>query len=97
MEFLYISAKNESEFPSNIVEDANLIAHRGPDNTKVKVINEQKMMVFHRLCINDISDAGSQPMQVGNHTFMCNGEIYNHKDLQLKYDVSQSQVLIVKY
>ena len=32
---------------------------------------------FHRLKINDLSDAGMQPWVTDDFVFMCNGEIYN--------------------
>ena len=58
--------------------------HRGPDNTQDKLINEKIYLVFHRLMINDVSDRGNQPITHpidDNLTLICNGEIYNYKDL----------------
>ena len=58
--------------------------HRGPDNTKDKLINENIYLVFHRLMINDISERGNQPIshpEDNKLTLICNGEIYNYKDL----------------
>ena len=60
---------------------------RGPDNTVTRKINNNFLM-FHRLKINDISDAGNQPLSHPddyNLTLICNGEIYNHKDLIKKH------------
>lgn len=48
------------------------------------MIGQDKYMVFHRLCINDLSDAGNQPLfhpQDNNLVVICNGEIYNYKEL----------------
>ena len=58
--------------------------HRGPDNTVSRQLDNKTYLVFHRLKINDQSDDGNQPL---NHpqdldlTLICNGEIYNYKDL----------------
>jgi asparagine synthase (glutamine-hydrolysing) len=75
----------------------NNITHRGPDNTitysfdyltdtKYKVI-----LTFHRLAIIDI-DNGNQPFvyKKGDHQvyLLCNGEIYNYKQLIEKYNLT---------
>uniref|UniRef100_A0A6C0B5F4 asparagine synthase (glutamine-hydrolyzing) n=1 Tax=viral metagenome TaxID=1070528 RepID=A0A6C0B5F4_9ZZZZ len=58
--------------------------HRGPDNTQEKLINNNIYLVFHRLMINDISERGNQPISHPSDnslTLICNGEIYNYKEL----------------
>jgi asparagine synthase (glutamine-hydrolysing) len=44
-------------------------------------------MDFHRLKINDVSDSGNQPMKLGNYYLICNGEIFNHKDIETMLNV----------
>ena len=63
--------------------------HRGPDNSKYIDLYENKLLFgFHRLAINDISQAGDQPLILDNTYFLiCNGEIYNHKELENKYEI----------
>lgn len=67
------------------------IKHRGPDKSTFMVLNEpfNVQIGFHRLAINDLSSKGDQPFkyEYANRTVyvMCNGEIYNHKELQEKY------------
>jgi asparagine synthase (glutamine-hydrolysing) len=63
------------------------LSKRGPDNTQIVVYNEQHFFCFHRLSINDQSDLGNQPFYNDDFIFMCNGEIYNHKELEQKYDI----------
>lgn len=58
----------------------NSLTHRGPDNYDIFVDNCVKMQ-FYRLKINDLSNAGNQPMQIGNCVLICNGEIFNHESL----------------
>jgi len=63
--------------------------HRGPDNTVSRQLDNKTYLVFHRLKINDQSDNGNQPL---NHpedldlTLICNGEIYNYKELVKEND-----------
>lgn len=62
--------------------------HRGPDFSSINVF-ENSILGFHRLSINDLSIRSNQPFFL--HTpektiaFVCNGEIYNYKDLYKKY------------
>ena len=81
------SKKNKCE------QRAMKCAHRGPDNTTKYEINNA-MFVFHRLSINDLSNAGNQPFIIPtqNHKnseiiCLCNGEIYNSKSLIEKYSL----------
>tara|TARA_B100001142_G_scaffold190603_1_gene189654 strand:- start:291 stop:1889 length:1599 start_codon:yes stop_codon:yes gene_type:complete len=61
----------------------NLLKLRGPDNSIVQKISENKHMGFARLSINDVSSNGNQPLiKDDNYYLICNGEIYNHKTLQ---------------
>lgn len=63
------------------------IKHRGPDNTSVYL--EDKMLFgFHRLAINDLSMYGNQPMFKDETLLMCNGEIYNDKDLIKRFNLN---------
>ena len=71
------------------------LKNRGPDNydecdiiKKRRIIGfEQFWFGFHRLCINDLSQGGDQPFQVGRIILMCNGEIYNHTELKKKFNI----------
>ena len=67
----------------------NTIQSRGPDNTISKEFDNAGYfynMTFHRLCINDLTDAGNQPMKYKDYYLICNGEIFNHKKLIEKYN-----------
>lgn len=55
------------------------LSHRGPDKTCIKTLGKC-YMEFTRLAINDLSEEGDQPFSTPSSLFMCNGEIYNHKD-----------------
>src|SRR3989344_3693287 len=59
------------------------IAHRGPDD-KGFLLREGTGFAFARLSIQDVSQAGHQPMlsDDGTVAIIFNGEIYNFKDLR---------------
>ena len=59
------------------------VAHRGPDDEQVFVWGNVGLG-FRRLSIVDPTD-GQQPLFNEDHTvaLICNGEIYNHRDLQV--------------
>jgi asparagine synthase (glutamine-hydrolysing) len=59
-------------------------------------------MGFHRLSINDISEKGNQPFYLNDITMICNGEIYNYKELRDEYDIelnsnSDCEIIIQLY
>ena len=65
------------------------ISYRGPDSSECLHINDKLTMAFHRLAIMGISESGNQPMKHPNDdslTLICNGEIYNYKNLAEQYD-----------
>jgi asparagine synthase (glutamine-hydrolysing) len=60
---------------------AQRIAHRGPDGDGVW--SEAGVALSHRrLAIQDLTDAGRQPMIFGSHVLTYNGELYNHERLR---------------
>lgn len=66
------------------------IKHRGPDrSTLVEMPNT--LIGFHRLAIMDLSTNGDQPFVIEQDNkqiyAICNGEIYNYKELIAKYDI----------
>jgi asparagine synthase (glutamine-hydrolysing) len=60
---------------------AQRLRHRGPDGDGVWT--EAGVALSHRrLAIQDLTDAGSQPMVFGPHVLTYNGELYNHERLR---------------
>lgn len=91
--FAFISLlkkKNISEIYDFLVENCNKIKHRGPDNSKYEVYDDKLFMGFHRLSINDVSENGNQPLVYDDVILICNGEIYNHVELEQKYNIIPS-------
>ncbi|MEJ6981355.1 asparagine synthase (glutamine-hydrolyzing) [Pedobacter sp. P351] len=61
--------------------------HRGPDAHDNLELNN--IQLYHtRLAIQDLSEAGAQPMQFDGIYIVFNGEIYNHMYLRKKYGLS---------
>jgi asparagine synthetase B (glutamine-hydrolysing) len=80
----------------------NKIKHRGPDNSHTLIINNI-FLGFHRLCINGLNDDSNQPISYKNKYYLiCNGEIFNYKELITNYDLevkgnSDCEVLLPLY
>ena len=78
---------NDEEF-ERIKNNFFKIKYRGPDNSTFFLINKSIFIGFHRLSINDLSSNGSQPFIFEHNGFknylICNGEIYNYKELAKK-------------
>lgn len=67
-------------------EDFMKIKHRGPMFSNFQVY-DNVLLGFHRLSIMDTSFQSNQPYVSKNLVFVCNGEIYNYKELNLKYNL----------
>jgi len=74
------------ESNNNDSENYNHIQHRGPDNTKIAPISDH-LFVFHRLAICGLDESSNQPIIHNNSLLICNGEIYNHAQLQKNEDI----------
>ena len=84
--------KQNLAIDSKVIESFNSVKNRGPD-TSVLHLNQQHNYIagFHRLAINDISVNGNQPFyhstNAADYILMANGESYNHKELEEKYNI----------
>ena len=60
---------------------SRLLRHRGPDGSGVWC--QPGVALSHRrLAIQDLTEAGHQPMLFGPHVLTYNGELYNHEHLR---------------
>ncbi len=90
-----------------LYEEFQKTKHRGPDRSSFVEINHNLGNIyigFHRLAIMDKSPLGDQPFIIEHDGkiiyVMCNGEIYNHHELQKKYHIqtkSQSDCEILPH
>lgn len=86
----------------HVIEATKYLKKRGPDSARLVISKNNDYYAFHRLSINDTSDAGMQPMTSDNILMMCNGEIYNYKELIHEYNLevksnSDCEVIIALY
>jgi len=87
--FAYVSLTsldivNSSWNSSNTIENktkSNKIQHRGPDSTTNLQIDSNVFFSFHRLAINGLDEISNQPMELEGIHLICNGEIFNFKQL----------------
>jgi asparagine synthase (glutamine-hydrolysing) len=54
---------------------------RGPENSIYKNVMIKADFGFHRLAINGLNNASNQPIVIDDIALICNGEIYNYKEL----------------
>jgi asparagine synthase (glutamine-hydrolysing) len=69
----------------------DLSINRGPDQQGFWA-NEVCQLGFNRLAIIDLSENGKQPLisPSGRFVMLFNGEVYNYKEIQTKYNISDA-------
>jgi len=77
---------NERETTSQLVEEAFAQGQaRGPEYSQLQALNPNIILGFHRLAINGLGADSNQPFHQDNVSLVCNGEIYNFRELIEKY------------
>lgn len=72
---------NDSSFSKEFIkEEFEKGKARGPENS-VLVDNVKSIFGFHRLAINGLNSISNQPIIINDILLICNGEIYNYKEL----------------
>lgn len=67
------------------------LSPRGPESMTVTTLSGDITLGFTRLAINGLTEAGMQPFGHHTTTWMCNGEIYNWKELALQNGLTHLQ------
>lgn len=62
----------------------SVISYRGPDASSCKTIDDY-VFIFHRLAVHDVSEHGMQPFENDHWLLVCNGSVFNFRDLKAKY------------
>jgi asparagine synthase (glutamine-hydrolysing) len=70
-----------AEQTRHLTKASQKIKHRGPDRTRQDWISENVFFSFHRLEINGLGVEHGLPIIINGCTLICNGEIYNHKEI----------------
>ncbi len=71
---------NYHKFDKRIVSNFNKGRYRGPEFSTLKIYNNI-FLGFHRLAINGLNEQANQPFYIDDIVIVCNGEIYNFKEL----------------
>lgn len=66
--------------PTKYHQEISPIAYRGPDDTEEVIFGDYEF-IFHRLAIMDTSSFGNQPFVDQDFAVVCNGEIFNFREL----------------
>ena len=61
---------------------------RGPESSKLDTNYMKMVLGFHRLAINGLNEDSNQPLVVNDVVLICNGEIYNYKQLYQYMDIT---------
>jgi len=76
--------------------------NRGPEFSKLDFPQNNTAFGFHRLAINGLNTESNQPFYIDNIVLICNGEIYNYKELYKQMNItpktdSDCEVIIYLY
>ena len=63
---------------------------RGPEYSNLQKITHEVLLGFHRLAINGMNSESNQPIVRGEHILVCNGEIFNYKELIKEYNLKMT-------
>ena len=77
-----------SKLPSkeNIEKCIEALNARGPEYSTYRQFGNA-ILGFTRLAINGLTEAGNQPLSMDAVSVVCNGEIYNYKDLAQRWSI----------
>lgn len=76
--------------------------NRGPNNSQFNEYEKKYFLGFHRLAINGLDNYSNQPIEINDKVLICNGEIYNYKQLYKNHNIkpkthSDCEVIIHLY
>ena len=78
---LILSPSAAPPAPDVVARLIDTLHHRGPDGTGTHVLGRIALL-HNRLAIIDLV-TGDQPLYAGAATLVCNGEIYNYRELRV--------------
>ena len=78
---------NYNEITPKIKECFENGVNRGPENSSLELYNNT-IIGFHRLAINGLNELSNQPFKMDGLILICNGEIYNFRELAKTNNIS---------
>ena len=103
--FAFIKSHLQNTITERLKKDLSdgwlLGSSRGPEHSAIRDLS-CGMLGFHRLAINGLDESSNQPINKSGCILICNGEIYNYKDLYKQLDItpktnSDCEVIIDMY
>jgi asparagine synthase (glutamine-hydrolysing) len=86
---IFALLNNEGSLSSSFVEEQFLKGSaRGPEFSTLSTVLKGVEFGFHRLAINGLNPESNQPIKIGDVVLICNGEIYNYRELYEMMDSS---------
>lgn len=88
--FALLNSNANSQINMDMVTEVfNRGKNRGPESSKlISYSNEDLILGFHRLAINGLNEEANQPLILNGIKLICNGEIYNYKNLYKSMNVN---------
>jgi asparagine synthase (glutamine-hydrolysing) len=79
---IFALLNNEYLSKSYVQQEFEKGKHRGPEFSKLtNDLVRNTVIGFHRLSINGLNEASNQPLVIDDIALICNGEIYNYREL----------------
>lgn len=79
--FAILNNSVNNQFDPEIKKSFLKGSHRGPEHSIFKNVMIKADFGFHRLAINGLNPESNQPLIMNDIVLICNGEIYNYKEL----------------
>ena len=100
---IFALLNNKNSFSKELIKESfEKGVKRGPEGSFLHETSNSLTLGFHRLAINGLDVASNQPLTIDGITLICNGEIYNYKELFKEIDIqpktnSDCEVIIHLY
>lgn len=100
---IFTLLNNHDHIPQSIIQSCfEKGKGRGPEFSTLYHCAIKAQLGFHRLAINGLNNAANQPIRIQNISLICNGEIYNYRELYKTLNVlpttdSDCEVIIHMY
>lgn len=86
---IFALLNNNSTFTQKTINDAfEKGVGRGPEHSILEQSDSKAILGFHRLAINGLNEKSNQPISIGTVKLICNGEIYNYKELYAHLNIT---------
>jgi asparagine synthase (glutamine-hydrolysing) len=82
--WMYLQGKGPTPSPEAVAAALAALKPRGPEHTALVDLSGVQLG-FTRLAINGLTPLGHQPFQLDGRALVCNGEIYNYRDLAKRH------------